>query len=241
MTKPDIAAVAAGAASFLSKIQGTERAFLAKKQHRGEDLECSVQIFLEFLRGFESMDFKGPCVTVFGSARFTEEHPYYQLARDTGRALAEAGFAVMTGGGPGIMEAANRGAKEAGGLSLGCSIVLPHEQSNNPYLDHVIEFEYFLVRKMMMMKYSSAFIIMPGGFGTLDEAFETLTLIQTNMIEPFPVIAMGTKFWANIRQFFIDSLLEEKTISPEDLDLLDSTDDPTEAIEWIKKGMNHEN
>ena len=148
--------------SLLGKIEGAEKAFLRGPRTRHEDLESVVTIFLEFLRGFESFDFDEPCVTVFGSSRFGEDHDYYGLARDMGGALARAGFAVMTGGGPGLMEAANRGAKEAGGLSLGCNIQLPREQKPNAYLDKFIEFEHFFVRKVMLVKYSSAFVVMPG-------------------------------------------------------------------------------
>lgn len=169
--------------SLLSQVEGAEKLFLSGRRKRGEDLESAVRFFLEFLHGFESFEFDGPCVTVFGSARFQERHRYYELARELGHALASAGYAVMTGGGPGIMEAANRGAKEAGGLSLGCSIRLPFEQKPNPYLDRFIEFEHFFVRKVMLVKYSTAFVVMPGGFGTLDEAFEVITLAQTGKLE----------------------------------------------------------
>ena len=148
--------------SLLGKIEGAEKAFLQGRRNREADLESAVSYFLEFLRGFESFDFDQPCVTVFGSARFTEDHRYYQLTRELGQALAGAGYAVMTGGGPGIMEAANRGAREAGGLSLGCNIELPFEQKPNPYLDKFIEFEHFFIRKVMLVKYSSAFVVIGG-------------------------------------------------------------------------------
>jgi uncharacterized protein (TIGR00730 family) len=177
--------------SLLSQVVGAEKLFLSGRRKRGEDLESAVRFFLEFLHGFESFDFDGPCVTVFGSARFPERHRYYELARELGRALANAGYTVMTGGGPGIMEAANRGAKEGGGLSLGCNIKLPAEQKPNPYLDKFIEFEHFFVRKVMLVKYSTAFVVMPGGFGTLDEAFEVITLAQTGKLERFPVVGMA--------------------------------------------------
>ncbi len=223
--------------SLLESVAFVEERFLAGKQGRGEDLESAVRIFLEFLRGFESMEIDRPCVTVFGSARFAEGHEYYELARALGRALAEAGFAVMTGGGPGIMEAANRGAKEGGGLSLGCNIKLPMEQHENPYLDRFIEFDHFFVRKVMLIKYSCAFVVMPGGFGTLDEIFETLTLMQTGKIETFPVVAMGTSFWGHLREFMGKSLIEGGTISPGDVDLFRSTDSPEEAVEIIRAGL----
>jgi uncharacterized protein (TIGR00730 family) len=226
--------------SLLEQVNHVEEAFLASKQDRGANLESAVRVFLEFLRGFEALDFSGRCVTVFGSARFGEKHPYYQMARSLGRRLAEEGFVVMTGGGPGIMEAANRGAKEGGGLSLGCNIRLPMEQKPNPYLDRFVEFEHFFVRKVMLVKYSSAFVVMPGGFGTLDEMFETLTLIQCNKIDRFPMVAMGTKFWGPIRQFVSESLVAEQTISPEDLQLIRPTDSVDEALEMIWRGLRGE-
>jgi uncharacterized protein (TIGR00730 family) len=223
--------------SLLENVQNTEKRFLAGKRDRGADLESAVRVFLEFLRGYESLDFAGPCVTVFGSARFSEDHPYYQLARALGRSLAEAGFVVMTGGGPGIMEAANRGAKEGGGETIGCNIVLPREQKPNPYLDRFVEFDHFFVRKVMLIKYSCAFVVMPGGFGTLDEAFEALTLIQCNKIERFPVVAMGLPFWDKVRDFVEDSLLHERTIAADDLELLHTTDSVDEAVDYIRRGI----
>ena len=159
-----------------------ETKFLTGRRGRAEDLESAVRIFLEFLRRFESLDIEGPAVTVFGSARFNETHSYYTLARQIGKELAQAGFAVITGGGPGIMEAANRGAKDGGGISIGCNIALPQEQKPNPYLDRVVEFDHFFVRKVMLVKYSCEFVVLPGGFGTLDEVFETAVLMQTNKI-----------------------------------------------------------
>ena len=160
--------------------------FLSGPQRRGSELARIWRIGLEFVRGFRALHFVGPCVTVFGSARFRPGHRYYELAREVGTRLARAGFAVMTGGGPGVMEAANRGAQEAGGLSIGCNIELAHEQEPNPYLDHWVDFRYFFVRKVMLTKYSCAFVLMPGGFGTMDEIFETLTLIQTGKMKSFP-------------------------------------------------------
>lgn len=161
------------------------RQFLQGPQKRSFELRQAVRIFLEIMRGFRNLHFLAPCVTVFGSARFTEEHAYYGLAREIGERLARAGFTVMTGGGPGIMEAANRGAKDAGGYSVGCNIELPQEQKPNAYLDRWVTFRYFFVRKLMLEKYSYAFIALPGGFGTLDEIFETATLIQTHKIKNF--------------------------------------------------------
>lgn len=221
--------------SLLGKIEGAEKLFLKGRRSRSADLESAVAFFLEFLRGFESFDFEGPCVTVFGSARFDEDHRYYQLARETGAALARAGYAVMTGGGPGIMEAANRGAREAGGVSLGCNIELPREQKPNPYLDKFIEFEHFFIRKVMMVKYSSAFVVMPGGFGTLDEAFEVATLIQTSKLERFPIVGMGDEFWQHLRNFALETMLQENVIGPEDLELIDTASTADEAVEIIQR------
>jgi uncharacterized protein (TIGR00730 family) len=229
---------AAGSAySLLGKVHGAEKAFLSGRRDREKDLESSVTFFLEFLRGFESFDFAGPCVTVFGSARFPEGHPHYELARATGSALARAGFAVMTGGGPGIMEAANRGAREAGGVSLGCNIELPFEQKPNPYLDKFIEFEHFFIRKVMLVKYSSAFIVMPGGFGTLDEIFEVITLIQTRKLERFPIVTMGGEFWEHLRDFIFRTMLSERTIDASDLELAKPAKTPEEAVRLIREGM----
>jgi uncharacterized protein (TIGR00730 family) len=222
--------------SLLEQVRGVEKRFLTGKRDRGADLESATRIFLEFLRGFESFDFVNRCVTVFGSARFEENHPYYGMAREMGKRLAVEGYAVMTGGGPGIMEAANRGAKDADGLSLGCNIELPMEQEPNPYMDFFIKMDHFFVRKVMLVKYSSAFVIMPGGFGTLDELFETLTLIQTEKIEQFPIVLVGNEFWGHISEFIRKSLVSEGTISPEDLDLIQTTDSIDDAISIIKKG-----
>ena len=224
--------------NLLSGLAGAEKHFLSGKRDRGADLESAVRVFLEFLKGFEFFaDVDRPCVTVFGSARFASGHRYYEMARQLGSELAKSGYAVMTGGGPGIMEAANRGAREAGGLSLGCNIILPKEQNVNPYLDQFIEMDHFFVRKVMLVKYSRAFVVMPGGFGTLDEAFETLTLIQCNKIERFPIVAMGSDFWGQLRTFVRGALVEEKTISPEDLELLHVTDSPEEAVAYLSKGV----
>jgi uncharacterized protein (TIGR00730 family) len=219
--------------SLLGDIEGAEKLFLEGRRSREADLESAVKIFLEFLRGFERFDFDGPCVTVFGSARFDKNHPFYQMARDLGAALAKRGYAVMTGGGPGLMEAANRGAKEAGGLSLGCNIRLPKEQAPNPYLDKFIEFEHFFVRKVMLVKYSTAFAILPGGFGTLDEAFEVATLIQTGKLERFPIIGLGGDFWAQLRLFARDTMLAHGVISPEDIEFVHPVDSVEEAMTYI--------
>jgi hypothetical protein len=224
--------------NFLAQLSEAEQQFLSGKRDRGADLESAVRIFLEFLRGFEFFrNIDLPCVTVFGSARFAPGHRYYEMARQLGTHLAQAGYAVMTGGGPGIMEAANRGAKKAGGLSLGCNIILPKEQSANPYLDRFIEMDHFFVRKVMLVKYSRAFVVMPGGLGTLDEAFETLTLVQCHKLERFPIVAMGADFWGEMRSFIRGTLVSEATISREDLELLYVTDSPDEALAYIRDGL----
>ncbi len=197
-------------------------------------MESAIRVFLELLHGFEGLTMEQPCVTVFGSSRFGEDHRYYQLARELGRGLAEAGFAVMTGGGPGIMEAANRGAREAGGVSVGCNIKLPHEQKPNPYLDSFVEFEHFFVRKLMLVKYSCAFAVLPGGFGTLDETFELLTLIQTGKVDRFPVVSLGAEFWGRLRTFIQDSLVAEGTIDPQDRELVHRAETASEALEIIR-------
>ena len=188
----------------------------------------------QFQEGFGTLRDLGPCVTIFGSARFTEDHRYYDLARRTGAAFATAGFAVMTGGGPGIMEAGNRGAHEAGGRSIGCTIELPMEQTGNDYIDTQVSFRHFFARKVVLVRYSQAFIMMPGGFGTLDELFETATLIQTGKMPGFPMVLMGTDFWNPITHFVTESLVAERTISSEDRELFVATDDPNEAVALVE-------
>lgn len=211
-----------------------ERLFLAGPRSRIKELLSIVRISWEFLRVFRVLHFVGPCVTVFGSARFCEGHKYYELTRKIGFKLAEMGFTVMTGGGPGLMEAANRGAKEAGGISVGCNILLPFEQSTNPYLDHCITVKYFFVRKVALVKYSYAFIVMPGGFGTLDELFEALTLIQTKKISNFPIVVFGKEYWRHLSEL-LESMAKAQSISKQDLKLLLITDSIDEAIEYISK------
>ena len=207
--------------------------FLEGPQRRVIELARAAKIFWEFVRGFRALHFAGPCVTVFGSARFTEVNPYYRMARQVGAGLASAGFTVMTGGGPGIMEAANRGAKDVGGRSIGCNIVLPAEQKPNAYVDHWVTFRYFFVRKVMLVKYSYAFIALPGGFGTLDEIFETATLIQTLKIREFPVVLIGREFWRPLLAFLSERMVKEGTIDQSDLDRLIVTDSPAEAVASI--------
>lgn len=211
-----------------------ERYFLEGPRSRSSEAIMVLRIFGEFIRGFRHLHFMGPCVTVFGSARFKEDHPYYQLASDVGAALSRMGFAVMTGGGPGIMEAANRGAKNAGGLSIGCNIALPFEQKPNPYLDKMIEFRYFFIRKVMLVKYSYAFVVLPGGVGTMDELFEALTLIQTRKIKDFPIVLMGKEYYYELYDF-LEEMVRQGTISPEDLNLLMLTDSIDEAMAHIEK------
>jgi len=196
------------------------------------DFDRGVTVFNEFVTGCRNLYDIGTAVTVFGSARFDENHRYYELARQTGRDLAEAGYTVLTGGGPGIMEAANRGAQEGGGLSVGCNIALPHEQAPNRYLDRCLEFDHFFVRKVMLVKYSSAFVFMPGGFGTLDEMFETITLIQTGKMERFPLVAMGQDYWDELLDFVQKRMLREKTINEGEVAVF-GTDSPAEAVSHI--------
>jgi uncharacterized protein (TIGR00730 family) len=210
-----------------------ERHMLEGPRSRWSELLRVFCIASEFIRGFRRLHFQGPCVTVFGSARFHEDHQFYHMARELGGEVAKLGFTVMTGGGPGIMEAANRGAKEVGGRSVGCNIILPKEQVENPYLDEMILFRYFFVRKVMLVKYSQAFIIMPGGYGTLDEAFEAMTLIQTGKVYNFPVIFMGVHYWTPLFDFLRNRLLENQTIDKRDISRLVLTDDVSKVVEQL--------
>jgi uncharacterized protein (TIGR00730 family) len=221
--------------SLLPHVEGAEKAFLAGRRSREADLESVVRIFLEFLRGFESFEFDRPCVTVFGSARFDEDHRYYRLAREVGFELARAGYGVMTGGGTGIMEAANRGARDAGGLSVGCNITLPREQKPNRYLDRFIQLDHFFVRKVMLVKYSCAFVVMPGGFGTLDEAFEIATLMQTQKIEHFPLVAADQRFWEPMIDFARDAMIKEGTLSPEDARFVHLADTAADVVRLLRE------
>jgi uncharacterized protein (TIGR00730 family) len=212
---------------------GPDRPFLAGPRPRLVELRRALAIFGEFITGFRRLHFVGPCVTVFGSARFTEDHAYYRLGREVGRALSRRGFTVMTGGGPGIMEAANRGARDVGGKSIGCNIKLPVEQKPNPYLDVMIELGHFFVRKVMLVKYSYGFIALPGGFGTMDEIFETLTLIQTAKLADFPLVLVGSAYWRPLLALMRDPMLAVGTIDPVDVDRIMVTDDAEEAAAAI--------
>jgi uncharacterized protein (TIGR00730 family) len=195
----------------------------------------ALRILSEFVDGFDALAAVGPAVTVFGSARMPDGSPMYELARDIARRLAEAGFAIITGGGPGIMEAANRGCREGGGLSVGCNIELPHEQGLNPYVDLGVEFRYFFARKTMFVKYADAFVIMPGGFGTLDELFEALTLIQTGKVRDFPVVLVGTDYWKGLIAWMREVQLPAGAIAKSDLELFKLTDDPDEVVRMVRE------
>ncbi len=226
------------AADHLPARQGTtEDEKLLEREPRAAFLDTdtwrALRILSEFVEGFDALASIGPAVTVFGSARTMPEDPLYELARTIGRKLAEAGYAVITGGGPGAMEAANRGCQEAGGFSIGCNIELPHEQSMNPFIDLGVEFRYFFARKTMFVKYADGFVIMPGGFGTLDELFEALTLIQTGKVRNFPVVLFGSEYWAGLLGWIRDVLLPAGAIVEGDLNLVQLTDDPDEACRII--------
>lgn len=215
-----------------------EAYFLAGRHSRLREAFRVIRIALEFIRGFRALHWTGPAVTVFGSARFNEGHPYYDLGRQVGAILAQQGFTVITGGGPGIMEAVNRGAKEVGGKSIGCNIVLPHEQEPNRFLDQVVTFYYFFVRKVMLIKYSHAFIILPGGMGTLDELTEAATLIQTGKLYDFPVILMGTEYWSGFHHWIQNVLVKQGAVSADDLEFLKITDDPQEILSIIQDSID---
>jgi len=194
------------------------------------------RIMAEFVEGFDTLSsVKRPAVTIYGSARINEGHPDYILAREVARQLSEHGYGVVTGGGPGIMEAANRGALDADGLSIGLNIDLPHEQEGNPYVNLPLAFHYFFVRKVMFMKYSMAFICMPGGFGSLDELFESLTLIQTRKIKPFPIILVGSSFWTGLVDWIHEQLLGNGKIAEDDLMLFEVMDEVDEIVSYIRK------
>jgi len=212
----------------------SEIKFLSGPHSRVEEFTFTLRVVKEFVKGFRSLHFIGPCVTFFGSARFRQNHPFYEQTRLAAAEVAKLGFTIMTGGGPGLMEAANRGAKEVGGRSVGCNIVLPQEQAPNRYLDKWVSIRYFFIRKTLLVKYSFAFIVMPGGFGTLDEFFESLTLTQTKMIKQFPIIVFGKAYHRRLLEH-IEVMRQQKTISPEDLDLILVTDSVDEALQFIKE------
>jgi uncharacterized protein (TIGR00730 family) len=211
-----------------------ERDFLLNTRTPEHETERLNRINAEFQNGFNKLFSIGPAVTVFGSARYREGHPYYELARETGRKLAEAGFAVLTGGGPGLMEAANRGAFEAGGKSYGLNIILPHEQSANPYVHDSIEFRYFFIRKVMLVKYSCAFIIMPGGLGTLDEMYEAATLIQCRKIGPFPLVLLDRKFWKNVKDL-TEQQVAAGAVGEDEIGFAIRLNSPEKAVKTILK------
>ncbi|NJB70044.1 hypothetical protein GGR42_000506 [Saonia flava] len=215
---------------------------MRKEQHhkgwnemKTNDSWAIFKIMGEFVNGFEKMSVIGPCVSIFGSARTKENEAYYQLTIDIAKSVSEAGYGIITGGGPGIMEAGNKGAHLAGGTSVGLNIDLPFEQHDNPYIDSdkSLDFDYFFVRKVMFVKYSQGFVVMPGGFGTLDELFEAITLIQTNKIAKFPIILVGTKFWQGLWDWIKETMLEAGNISPKDLDLVKLVDTKEEVVEVI--------
>lgn len=213
-----------------------ERKFLTGARSARKERARLKRITKEFEMGFKRLGRIGPAVTVFGSARFKPGEPYYELARETGKVFAEAGFTVLTGGGPGAMEAANRGAHEAGGLTYGLNIILPHEQEPNPYVDDSFEFNYFFVRKVMLVKYSCAYIVVPGGLGTLDELFEAATLIQCQKIGPFPLILVGGKFWKGLRDF-ISFMASQGVFTAEEVGFSKIVETPDEAVELVLKSL----
>lgn len=208
--------------------------FLDGPQARSYEFKYLLSVVSEFIKGFRALHFIGPCVTIFGSARIKEDNPIYHETRKLAAHIAKLGFTIMTGGGPGLMEAANRGAKEVGGKSVGCNIVLPHEQSHNDYLDKWVNIKFFFVRKILLIKYSYAFVVMPGGFGTLDEFYEAITLIQTRKIEMFPIIIFDKEFYEKVMEHH-KKMIEAGTISPDDEKLFLVTDSIEEAVKYIKE------
>lgn len=209
-----------------------------KKHVKGENSWTMFKVLSEFVEGFETLNQFGPCVSIFGSARTQPDHPYYKKAVDIGRLLTEEGYGVITGGGPGIMEAGNKGAHIYGGKSVGLNIDLPFEQGHNQYIDYdkVLRFRYFFVRKVMFVKYAQAFVALPGGFGTMDELFEVLTLVQTNKISSVPVILVGSEYWTGLKDWIRQAMFEkEHNINEEDLDLMPITDEPEEVVRYINE------
>jgi uncharacterized protein (TIGR00730 family) len=227
-----------GRITTTSETGATEDAFLLQRRDPAfidSDPWRVLRILSEFVEGFDALAAIPPAVSVFGSARTDRSDPFYEVAREVGAELARAGLAVITGGGPGVMEAANRGCREAGGLSIGCNIELPFEQGMNDYVDLGVDFRYFFVRKMMFVKYAEGFVVFPGGFGTLDELFEALTLIQTGKVNHFPVVLFGSGFWSGLVDWLKRPVLAEGKIGPEDLGLFHVTDDPAEVVPHIRK------
>ena len=224
---------AATSSTFTAPSEHEDEIFLEGPRSRFAEFFTLLRVMRDFLRGFRTLHFVGPCVTVFGSARIKRDDPHYELTRKMGAAIARLGFTVITGGGPGIMEAANRGAKEAGGRSVGCTIELPSEQPTNAYLDRCVRMHYFFARKTLLVKYSYAFVVMPGGAGTLDELFEAVTLIQTGKIKNFPIVIMGTDYWKELIDF-ISKMAQDGMITASDLSLIYATDSVDEAIAHIR-------
>ena len=212
----------------------SEIKFLEGPQSRWKDFKYTISVLFQLIKGLRALHFVGPCVTIFGSARFKEDHVYYQKARELSAAIARLGFTIITGGGPGIMEAANRGAKDVGGRSVGCNIVLPREQFHNAYLDRWVDIKYFFIRKLLLAKYSYAFVVMPGGFGTLDEYFEAITLIQTKKVSNFPIIIFDKEFHQHLLNH-IEHMRQQGTIAQDDLSLFLVTDSIEESIDYIKQ------
>ena len=217
-----------------------EAALLRRSDDLLVDFDRGFRMFQEFMGGCRALHDLGLAVTVFGSARFDEKHRYYVMARELGRELARRRYAVVTGGGPGIMEAANRGAREAGGLSIGCNIILPYEQHPNPYLDRTLNFDYFFVRKVILVKYSVGFVLMPGGYGTLDEIFETVTLVQTGKIRRFPIVAIGRDYWQGMLDFISETIFREGAAAPGEIGGFLVTDSVSEAVEHIERVVHGE-
>ena len=214
-------------------IPAKEHVYLDGPKSRGYEFVFLWKVVWQFFKGIRKLYFENPCITVFGSARYKEDHPFYKAAREFGKRIAQLGFSTMTGGGPGIMEAANRGAFENGGTSIGCNIVLPHEQKENPYLHTSITFDYFFIRKTLLIKYSYAFIIMPGGFGTMDEFFQTITLIQNKVLTQFPIVLYGKEYYKELMEA-IQYMANKGTISAADMNLVLLTDDIDEAMSHIR-------
>jgi hypothetical protein len=213
-----------------------ERSFLMQRRTVDRERSRMKRIMAEFEHGFRRLHKLGPAVTVYGSARFKPDHPYYEVGRQVGRKLAEAGLTVITGGGPGAMEAANRGAREVGGPSYGLNILLPHEQKPNPYIDENVEFHYFFVRKVMLVKYSCGYIVLPGGLGTLDELFEAATLLQCGKIGPFPLILVGREFWRGMRDFLL-FMADQGVFGADEIGFARITDSADEAVEFMLRSL----